>query len=45
MIARYNEDNVASGRVMEKIGMQFWRELPHAVVPGATAWIYEKYAQ
>jgi RimJ/RimL family protein N-acetyltransferase len=45
VIARYNAANVASGRVMEKIGMEFWRELPHAEVPGATARIYEKYAQ
>jgi RimJ/RimL family protein N-acetyltransferase len=45
VIARYNADNVASGRVMEKIGMKLWRELPHADVPGATARIYEKYAQ
>jgi RimJ/RimL family protein N-acetyltransferase len=25
----YNTGNVASGRVMEKIGMSLWREVPH----------------
>jgi RimJ/RimL family protein N-acetyltransferase len=41
VIARYNTDNRASGRVMEKIGMQWWREIPHAEVPGATVTMYE----
>jgi RimJ/RimL family protein N-acetyltransferase len=29
VIGIYNAENVASGRVMEKIGMTFWQELPH----------------
>ena len=45
VIARYNAANVASGRVMEKIGMQLWRELPHPELPDETVRIYEKYAK
>jgi RimJ/RimL family protein N-acetyltransferase len=41
VIARYNAENAASGRVMEKIGMHFWQEFPHPELPGATARIYE----
>jgi len=41
VIARYNAANTASGRVMEKIGMQFWGEMPHTEMPGATTRIYE----
>jgi RimJ/RimL family protein N-acetyltransferase len=41
VIARYNTDNHASGRVMEKIGMQWWREVPHTDVPGSTVTMYE----
>jgi len=44
VIARYNAENVASGRVMEKIGMQFWREQPDPGLPGITERLYEKYA-
>jgi RimJ/RimL family protein N-acetyltransferase len=44
VIARYNAENVASGRVMEKIGMQFWREQPDPGLPGITERFYEKYA-
>jgi ribosomal-protein-alanine N-acetyltransferase len=44
VIARYNVANVASGRVMEKLGMQLWRKMPHLEVPGATTRIYAKYA-
>jgi RimJ/RimL family protein N-acetyltransferase len=44
VIARYNADNPASGRVMEKIGMQFWMEVPHGELPGARARIYEMTA-
>ena len=29
IIGIYNAENTASGRVMEKIGMTFWREVPH----------------
>jgi len=29
VIGIYNAENAASGRVMEKIGMTFWKELPH----------------
>ena len=29
IIGLYHAQNVASGRVMEKIGMRFWKELPH----------------
>ena len=45
VIARYNAANVASRRVMEKIGMQLWREFPHPELPGVTVRIYEKYAE
>ncbi len=45
VIARYNTANLASGRVMEKIGMQLWRELPHPELSGATVRIYERYAR
>jgi len=29
LIGIYNAQNLASGRVMEKIGMTFWKEVPH----------------
>jgi len=29
LIGIYNAQNLASGKVMEKIGMAFWKELPH----------------
>ena len=29
IIGIYNAENLASGRVMEKIGMTFWQEVPH----------------
>ena len=29
VIGIYNTENAASGRVMEKIGMTFWKEVPH----------------
>jgi len=29
LIGIYNAQNLASGRVMEKIGMTFWKETPH----------------
>ncbi|MGH9030387.1 MAG: GNAT family N-acetyltransferase [Acidimicrobiales bacterium] len=29
LIGIYNAENLASGRVMEKIGMNFWRQIPH----------------
>ena len=29
LIAIYNAQNVASGRVMEKIGMSFWKQIAH----------------
>ena len=29
IIGIYHAENLASGRVMEKIGMSFWTELPH----------------
>lgn len=45
VIARYNAANVASGRVMEKIGMQLWREFPDPEWPGVTERIYEKFAE
>jgi RimJ/RimL family protein N-acetyltransferase len=41
VIARYNADNAASGRVMEKIGMKHWKDMAHTEMPGATARIYE----
>jgi RimJ/RimL family protein N-acetyltransferase len=44
VIARYNADNVASGRVMQKIGMHLWREKADPGRPGVTERIYEKYA-
>ena len=44
VIARYRSDNVASGRVMEKVGMQLWREEPHPDLPGVTTRTFEKYA-
>jgi RimJ/RimL family protein N-acetyltransferase len=45
VIARYNADNRASGRVMEKIGMRLWRERPHPEVSGQTVRIFEKHAE
>lgn len=44
IIARYNADNVASGRVMEKIGMHFSRQVPHLEMPGAAVNVYEVLA-
>jgi RimJ/RimL family protein N-acetyltransferase len=44
VIARYRSDNTASGRVMEKIGMQLWREEPYPGIAGVTTRIYEKTA-
>ena len=41
IIARYHTENVASGRVMQKIGMRYWREVPSAEVPGTTVTFYE----
>ncbi len=41
IIARYQTDNIASGRVMQKIGMHFWREVPSPAVPGVTLTFYE----
>jgi len=41
IIARYRTDNRASGKVMEKIGMQLWQELPNPEVPGTTVTMYE----
>ena len=41
IIARYRTDNVASGRVMEKIGMRRWQVVPHSDVPGTTTTMYE----
>jgi RimJ/RimL family protein N-acetyltransferase len=44
IIARYRTDNVASGRVMEKIGMQRWQVLPHFELPGKTITMYQIHA-
>lgn len=44
VIPRYNAANVASGRVMEKIGMRFWQEFPHPEVPDGIVRVYEKHA-
>jgi RimJ/RimL family protein N-acetyltransferase len=41
IIARYNADNVASGRVMEKLGMRRWRDEAHSEIAGAITRIYE----
>ncbi len=41
IIARYRTDNVASGRVMEKIGMRLWKTIPNPVVEGTTVTMYE----
>jgi len=41
IIARYRTDNLASGRVMEKIGMKYWQEVPNTEVPGTTVTLYE----
>jgi RimJ/RimL family protein N-acetyltransferase len=41
IIARYHTENVASGRVMQKIGMHYWREVPSKEVPGSTVTFYE----
>jgi len=45
VIARYNAANLASGRVMDKIGMRLWREFPHPEYSGVIVRIYEKYAE
>ncbi|MGH9090765.1 MAG: GNAT family N-acetyltransferase [Acidimicrobiales bacterium] len=45
VIARYHSDNPASGRVMEKIGMRFWREDPYPGVPEARTRIFEMLAR
>ncbi len=44
VIARYDLDNIASGRVMAKIGMRFWKDMPHAELSGATIRVHEKGA-
>jgi RimJ/RimL family protein N-acetyltransferase len=41
ILARYRTDNVASGRVMEKIGMRRWKEIPNPEVAGTTVTMYE----
>ena len=41
VIARYNRENVASGRVMQKIGMRFWQDVPHRRDSGMTVRMYE----
>jgi RimJ/RimL family protein N-acetyltransferase len=41
IIARYRTDNVASGRVMEKIGMRRWKEIPNRQIEGTTITMYE----
>jgi ribosomal-protein-alanine N-acetyltransferase len=41
IIARYRTDNVASGRVMEKLGMRHWCEIPNIEVPNTTVTMYE----
>jgi RimJ/RimL family protein N-acetyltransferase len=40
VIGVYNDQNTASGRVMEKIGMTFWREVAHPQL-GSPLRIYE----
>jgi RimJ/RimL family protein N-acetyltransferase len=41
IIARYHTENVASGRVMQRIGMRYWREVANPEVPGTTHTFYE----
>ena len=41
IIARYRTDNLASGRVMEKIGMRRWKEIPNPQIEGTTVTMYE----
>jgi RimJ/RimL family protein N-acetyltransferase len=41
IIARYRTDNVASGRVMEKVGMRLWKTIPNPEVEGTTVTLYE----
>ena len=41
IVARYRTDNVGSGRVMQKIGMRWWREVPNAEVAETTNTLYE----
>ena len=41
IIARYRTDNVASGRVMEKIGMRWWKEIANPQIEGTTVTMYE----
>jgi ribosomal-protein-alanine N-acetyltransferase len=41
IIARYRTDNVASGRVMEKVGMRLWTTIPNPEVEGTTVTLYE----
>ncbi len=43
IIARYNSENVASGRVMEKIGMHLWRQMQNDD-PATVTNIYEALA-
>jgi RimJ/RimL family protein N-acetyltransferase len=43
IIGIYDAENVASGRVMQKIGMRFWKELPHPEL-GHPVHIYEAAA-
>jgi len=44
VIARYHAANVASGRVMEKIGMQFCQEFAHPEVPDVVVRVYQQTA-
>ncbi len=41
VIARYHSENAASGRVMEKIGMHYWKDMPYEGRPEATTHVYE----
>jgi RimJ/RimL family protein N-acetyltransferase len=41
IIARYHTVNIASGRVMQKIGMHYWREEPSKEVPDTMVTFYE----
>ena len=44
IIARYRSDNSASAVVVEKIGMHFWKEVPHLDLPEKTIMIWEMYS-
>jgi ribosomal-protein-alanine N-acetyltransferase len=41
IIARYHTVNIASGRVMQKIGMHYWYEHPSAEVEGVSVTLYQ----